>query len=158
MAVIPTAPERARNRDTHYPYRYDSYFHYLTGFQEPEAVLVIVADAAPRTILFCRERNAEREIWDGFRHGPEGARERFGFDEAQPIAQLDEAMTRLARGPRRALVPRGRRPGVGRARDALAERGARQGARAAWPRRNSCTTCARRSTTCAWSRTRRSSR
>jgi len=95
VAVIPTSPERARNRDTHYPYRYDSYFHYLTGFQEPEAVLVIVADAAPRTILFCRERNAERETWDGFRHGPEGARERFGFDEAQPIAQLDEAMSAL---------------------------------------------------------------
>jgi len=95
VAVIPTSPERARNRDTHYPYRYDSYFHYLTGFQEPEAVLVIVADAAPRSILFCRERNAERETWDGLRHGPEGARERFGFDEAQPIAKLDEAMTAL---------------------------------------------------------------
>ncbi len=95
VAVIPTSPERARNRDTHYPYRYDSYFHYLTGFQEPEAVLVIVADAAPRSILFCRERNAERETWDGLRHGPEGARERFGFDEAQPIAKLDEAMGAL---------------------------------------------------------------
>jgi Xaa-Pro aminopeptidase len=95
VAVIPTAPERARNRDTHYPYRYDSYFHYLTGFQEPEAVLVIVADAAPRSILFCRERNAERETWEGLRHGPEGARERFGFDEAQPMAKLDETMSAL---------------------------------------------------------------
>jgi len=95
VAVIPTSPERARNRDTHYPYRYDSYFHYLTGFQEPEAVLVIVADPAPRSILFCRERNAERESWDGFRHGPEGARERFGFDEAQPMAKLDETMSAL---------------------------------------------------------------
>jgi Xaa-Pro aminopeptidase len=97
IAVIPTAPERARNRDTHYPYRYDSYFYYLTGFQEPESVLVIVADAAtgPRSILFCRERNPERETWDGFRHGPQGARERFGFDEAQPIARLDEAMAAL---------------------------------------------------------------
>jgi len=95
VAAIPTSPERARNRDTHYPYRYDSYFHYLTGFQEPEAVLVIVADAAPRSILFCRERNPERETWDGFRHGPEGARERFGFDEAQPIAKLDETMSAL---------------------------------------------------------------
>jgi Xaa-Pro aminopeptidase len=95
VAVIPTAPERARNRDTHYPYRYDSYFHYLTGFQEPEAVLVIVADAAPRSILFCRERHPERETWDGFRHGPEGARERFGFDEALPIGRLDEAMPAL---------------------------------------------------------------
>ena len=95
VAVIPTAPERARNRDTHYPYRYDSYFYYLTGFQEPEAALVLVADPQPRSILFCRERSLEREIWDGFRHGPEGARERFGFDEAHPIAALDGAMPAL---------------------------------------------------------------
>ncbi len=95
VAVIPTAPERARNRDTHYPYRYDSYFYYLTGFQEPGSVLVIVADPQPRSILFCRERNLEREIWDGLRHGPEGARERFGFDEAQPTAALDDAMPAL---------------------------------------------------------------
>jgi Xaa-Pro aminopeptidase len=95
VAVIPTAPERTRNRDTHYPYRYDSYFYYLTGFQEPEAVLVLVADPQPRSILFCRERSVEREIWDGFRHGPEGARERFGFDEAHPIAALDDAMPAL---------------------------------------------------------------
>ena len=95
VAVIPTAPERARNRDTHYPYRYDSYFYYLTGFREPEAVLVLVADPQPRSILFCRERSPEREIWEGFRHGPEGARERFGFDEALPIAALDDAMPAL---------------------------------------------------------------
>jgi Xaa-Pro aminopeptidase len=95
IAVLPTAPERLRNRDSHYPYRHDSYFYYLTGFAEPEAVLVIVAGETPKSILFCRERNVEREIWDGFRHGPEGARERFGFDEAQPIGALDEAMARL---------------------------------------------------------------
>jgi Xaa-Pro aminopeptidase len=95
VAVVPTAPERLRNRDSHYPYRYDSYFHYLTGFEEPEAVLVLVADATPRSILFCRERSLEREIWDGHRHGPEGARERFGFDEAQPIGALDDAMPAL---------------------------------------------------------------
>jgi Xaa-Pro aminopeptidase len=95
VAVIATAPERPRNRDTHYPYRHDSYFYYLTGFPEPEAVLVLAGGAAPRAILFCRERSAEREIWDGFRHGPEGARERFGFDEAHPIAALDEKMTAL---------------------------------------------------------------
>ena len=95
VAVIPTAPERPRNRDSVYPYRFDSYFHYLTGFGEPEAVLVLVAGAAPKSILFCREKNAEREVWDGFRHGPEAAREAFGFDEAHPIAMLDEMMTKL---------------------------------------------------------------
>ncbi|HJS38317.1 MAG TPA: aminopeptidase P N-terminal domain-containing protein [Burkholderiales bacterium] len=95
IAVVPTAPERARNRDSHYPYRHDSYFYYLSGFAEPEAVLVLAGGAKPRTILFCRERDPEREIWDGFRHGPAGARERFGFDEAHPIAELDTHMTTL---------------------------------------------------------------
>ncbi len=95
VAVIPTAPERARNRDSHYPYRYDSYFYYLTGFREPEAALVLAGGAEPRALLYCREKNPAREIWDGFRHGPEGARERFGFDEAHPIAALDEAMPAL---------------------------------------------------------------
>ncbi len=95
VAIIPTAPERIRNRDSHYPFRFDSYFHYLTGFPEPEAVLVIVAGEAPRALLFCREKDPEREIWDGFRHGPEAARERFGVDEAHPIAKLDELVPTL---------------------------------------------------------------
>ena len=95
VAVLPTAPERIRNRDTHYPYRYDSHFYYLTGFAEPEAVLVLVADAKPRSLLFCREKNEERETWDGFRFGPQGASERFGFDEAYPISQLDAKLAEL---------------------------------------------------------------
>jgi Xaa-Pro aminopeptidase len=95
VALIPTAPERIRNRDTHFPYRFDSHFYYLSGFSEPEAALVIVAGPTPKTLLFCRERNEEREIWDGFRYGPEAARERFAFDEAHPIEQLDEAMAVL---------------------------------------------------------------
>jgi Xaa-Pro aminopeptidase len=60
VAIVPTAPERVRNRDSHFPYRFDSYFYYLTGFREPEAVLVIVAGERPRSVLFCRERNPER--------------------------------------------------------------------------------------------------
>ena len=95
VAIIPTAPERVRNRDSHFPYRFDSYFYYLTGFREPEAVLVIVAGEPPRSVLFCRERNAEREVWDGFRHGPDGARADFGFDEAHPVARLDELLPGL---------------------------------------------------------------
>ena len=95
VAVLPTAPERVRNRDTHYPYRYDSHFYYLTGFAEPEAVLVIVAGAQPKSLLFCREKNEERETWDGFRFGPAAAQERFGFDEAHPIALLDAKLAEL---------------------------------------------------------------
>ncbi len=92
VAIIPTAPERVRNRDAHFPYRFDSYFYYLTGFREPEAVLVIAAGDQARSILFCRERNPEREVWDGFRYGPEGARADFGFDEAHSVTRLDELM------------------------------------------------------------------
>ncbi len=95
VAVLPTAPERIRNRDAHYPYRFDSYFHYLTGFTEPESVLVVVAGDPVRSILFCREKNEEREIWDGFRHGPAGAREKFGFDETYPVSELDARMPDL---------------------------------------------------------------
>ena len=95
VAVVPTAPERTRNRDSYYPYRFDSYFYYLTGFAEPEAVLVLVAGEKPRSILFCREKHEERETWDGFRYGPQAARERFGVDEAQPFGQLDDAVAAL---------------------------------------------------------------
>lgn len=91
VAVLATAPERLRNRDSHYPYRFDSHFYYLTGFAEPEAVLVLHG-ASGRSILFCRARDPEREIWDGFRHGPQAAREAFGFDEAWPIGELDQRL------------------------------------------------------------------
>jgi Xaa-Pro aminopeptidase len=95
VAVIPTAPERTRNRDAHFPYRFDSHFYYLTGFPEPESVFVLVAGEKTRSLLFCREKNLDREIWDGFRHGPDAAREVFGFDEAYPIGKLDEMMPDL---------------------------------------------------------------
>jgi Xaa-Pro aminopeptidase len=95
IAVIPTAPEVLRNGDAHYSYRFDSHFHYLTGFDEPEAVLVLIAGVVPQSILFCRAKDMEREIWDGFRHGPDGAKEKFGFDDAFPIAQLDDKLTGL---------------------------------------------------------------
>ena len=95
VAIVPTAPERARNRDSHYPYRFDSYFYYLTGFNEPEAVFVLVGGSEPRSLLFCRNKDVEREIWEGLRYGPEAAREAFALDGAYPIASLDEEMPQL---------------------------------------------------------------
>jgi Xaa-Pro aminopeptidase len=95
VVVVPTAVEAIRNRDAHYPYRFDSYFYYLTGFAEPEAVLVLVGGDQPRSILFCRDKDLEREIWDGFRYGPDAAREDFGFDEAYSISRLDELVPQL---------------------------------------------------------------
>lgn len=100
LALIPTAPEVARNRDSLFPYRSDSYFHYVSGFPEPEALVAIVAgrdgSGSDRHLLFCRDKNEEREIWDGFRYGPDAAREIFGFDEAHPIGELDKMLPDLA--------------------------------------------------------------
>ena len=95
IAIVPTAPERVRNRDSQYLYRFDSYFYYLCGFREAEAVLVLVAGAEAQSILFCREKNLERETWDGFRYGPDAAKVAFGVDAAYPIGQLDEMLPAL---------------------------------------------------------------
>lgn len=96
IAVILTAPEILRNRDSHYPYRWDSYFYYLTGFAEPQAALVLrVSEGCTESILFCREKNQEREIWDGRRFGPSAARSQFGFDRSFAIGELDQQMTAL---------------------------------------------------------------
>lgn len=95
VAVVPTAAEQARNRDSQYPYRYDSYFYYLTGFPEPEAVLVLIAGDNGRSILFCRDKDVERETWDGFRYGLERAREEFHFDESHSISELDALLPKL---------------------------------------------------------------
>ena len=77
IAIIPTSPERVRSRDGHYPYRFDSYFYYLTGFSEPDAVLVMILGndiSETREILFCQDKDIEHEIWNGFRYGPESAK------------------------------------------------------------------------------------
>lgn len=96
VAILPTAHEMTRNSDNSFPFRHDSYFYYLSGFTEPEAVLVLVADGnTQRSILFCREKNLEREIWDGFRFGPVAAQTQFGFDAAFPIEALDAEMPAL---------------------------------------------------------------
>ncbi|WP_050477439.1 Xaa-Pro aminopeptidase [Herbaspirillum rhizosphaerae] len=97
VAIIPTAHEVMRNRDADYPYRHDSYFYYLSGFTEPEAVIVLIAGpgAESRSILFCRDKNLEREIWDGYRFGPDAARAQFGFDEAFATDTLNKEMPQL---------------------------------------------------------------
>ncbi len=96
VAVVFTAPEALRNRDSEYPYRWDSYFYYLTGFPEPQAALVMTVTAQEtQSQLFCRDKNPEREIWDGYRFGPPAAAQRFGFDAAHSISELDEKMPAL---------------------------------------------------------------
>ena len=93
VAIIPTSRETIRNRDTHHPFRFDSNFWYLTGFEEPDAVLVLLISDTPQSLLFCRSKNVERELWEGFRFGPDAARECFAFDNAFPLESLDEVIT-----------------------------------------------------------------
>lgn len=96
IAVLPAAPTRVRNNDVDYNYRQDSDFHYLTGFDEPESVAVLAPGREQgEYILFVRERNPEREIWDGKRAGPDGAVKEHGADEAYPIGKLDEILPGL---------------------------------------------------------------
>ncbi|WP_058569782.1 aminopeptidase P N-terminal domain-containing protein [Xylella fastidiosa] len=99
IVVLPAAPERVRSRDTHYPYRQDSDFWYLCGFPEPDAVLVLVPGRCHgQVLLFCRERDPEREAWDGSRAGYDGAIEQYGMDDAYPIDDLDEILPGLLEG------------------------------------------------------------
>ncbi|WP_415916358.1 aminopeptidase P N-terminal domain-containing protein [Xanthomonas arboricola] len=109
ILILPAAPERVRSHDTHYPYRQDSDFWYLSGFPEPEAVLVLVPGRKHgEAILFCRERDAEREAWDGPREGQEGAVERYGMDDAYPIDDVDEILPGLLEGRSRVYYHFGR--------------------------------------------------
>ena len=93
IAIIPTAPERPRNRDTDFLYRHDSYFYYLTGFAEPNAWLVLTGDG--KSTLFCQPKDLEREIWDGIRLGPEAAPAALGVDEAWSVDELDARLPKL---------------------------------------------------------------
>jgi len=96
IAVLPAAPERIRNNDVCYNFRQDSDFHYLTGFGEPEAVAVLIPGRAQgEFVMFVRERNRTREIWDGRRAGPEGAQKQHRADDAFPIGDLDDILPGL---------------------------------------------------------------
>lgn len=109
ILVVAAAPERIRSRDTHYPYRQDSDFWYLTGFAEPDAVLVLVPGRRHgESLLFCRERDPEREAWDGPRVGPEGAVDTLGMDDAYPIDDIDDILPGLIEGRSRVYYHLGR--------------------------------------------------
>lgn len=99
IAIIATAPVRQRNRDVDYIFRPDSDFIYLTGFEEPEAVAVLIPGRSQgEFIIFCRERNPEMETWDGYRAGLEGAQEIYGADDSFPITDIDDILPGLMEG------------------------------------------------------------
>ena len=108
MALVPAAALVTRNNDVEYPFRQNSDFYYLTGFDEPDAVMLIDPAATDEQyVLFVRPRDREREIWDGRRAGVEGARERFGADAAHPVSEFDGILRRRLVGRRVVYLPFG---------------------------------------------------
>jgi len=111
IAVLPSVPVANRNRDVDYSYRSDSSFHYLSGFDEPESVIVIIPGRPHgEYILFCRERDLSKEIWDGYRAGQEGAIEKFGADDSYPISDLDDILPGLLEGKEKVYYTMGSVP------------------------------------------------
>ncbi len=109
IAILPAAPERVRSRDTEYHYRQDSDFLYLSGFEEPQAVIALIPGREHGSfVMFVRERNREREIWDGYRAGPEGACEQFDADDAFPIDDIDDILPGLLEGRQRVYYAMGK--------------------------------------------------
>lgn len=93
--VVAAHPEYLRNDDVHYPYRQDSNMFYLTGWEEPQSVLILRPGLIPETVMFVRRRDAERETWDGFRYGPEGCEREFKIDKAYPIEEFEKMAPQL---------------------------------------------------------------
>ena len=111
IAILPTNPEQPRNRDVDFPFRPDSDFYYLTGFAEPEAVMVLAPGREHgEYLLFCRDRDPKMETWHGRRAGPEGAVERFGADDAFPIQDINEILPGLLESRERVFYTMGSAP------------------------------------------------
>ena len=109
IAIIPSAKEQVRSRDTHFSFRQDSDFFYLSGFCEPESVLVLIPGRRHgQFVVFCRERDKQMELWDGYRAGPEGVCARYGADDAFPIGDIDDILPGLIEGRERVYYSMGR--------------------------------------------------
>jgi len=111
VVIVRAAVHKIRNNDVRYPYRQDSDFLYLSGFSEPEAMIVLLPEGkASRSILFCRERDPHREMWDGLMTGTDGAVEQFGFDKAYPISEVAQRLPKMLHGRERIYYDLGKDP------------------------------------------------
>lgn len=109
IAIVPAARERTRNRDVEYPFRQDSDFFYLSGFAEPDAVLVLLPGRKHgQYVIFCRDRDPAMELWNGYRAGPEGVCAEYGADDAFPIDDIDDILPGLIEGRERVYYAMGR--------------------------------------------------
>ncbi|WP_207061598.1 Xaa-Pro aminopeptidase [Motiliproteus sp. SC1-56] len=106
VLLVPAATLKYRNRDAEYGFRQNSDFLYLTGFNEPDALLVLLpGKSGGEVVLFCQPRDPEKEVWTGYRPGPEGAMQRFGMDRAFSLEQLDDELPQLLQGRSRIYCP-----------------------------------------------------
>lgn len=111
VVIVRAAAPKIRNNDAHYPYRQDSDFLYLSGFSEPDAMLVLLPEEkGGRSIMFCRPRERQREMWDGVMAGTEGATEQYGFDQAFPMAEMEKRLPALMHGRERVFYDLGKDP------------------------------------------------
>ncbi|KRO95607.1 MAG: Xaa-Pro aminopeptidase [Proteobacteria bacterium] len=111
IAIIASAPEKVRSRDTHYPYKQNVTLSYLSGFPEPESVMALIPGRPQgEVILFCRDKDPLRETWDGYREGPNGAVANFGADDAFPISDIDDILPGLLEGKDRLYYAIGKDP------------------------------------------------
>jgi len=109
VVIVRAAFHKVRNNDVYYPYRQDSDFLYLSGFSEPESMIVLLPGGKEgRSILFCRERDAHREMWDGQMAGTEGAVNQYGFDEAFPISEVEQRLPQMLHGRERVYCDLGK--------------------------------------------------
>jgi len=110
--ILTAAPESVRNASVQHPYRQDSNFYYLTGFEEPESIFVFRPGMTPETVLFVRKKNIERETWDGFRFGPDATQTEFRMDKTYPIEEFDHMAPQLLKGVEKLYYRRFKNPHV----------------------------------------------
>ena len=105
VAILFAHPEQVRNNDALHPYRQDSSFYYLTGFTEPECVVVLNANSPSPFTMFVREKDPTRELWDGFRYGTEGTTQHFAANKVYPMTELHKQLPELLKNAEKIYFP-----------------------------------------------------
>ena len=108
VAIIVNSKESVRNKDCHYPFRSDSNFHYLSGFPEPETIVMIFGGKNPKSIIFCQPKDEIKEVWNGYIYGPKQASKEFLFDEGYPLAEAQKLIPKFIKSKKIFLLPSSR--------------------------------------------------
>ena len=108
VAIVANAKESIRNKDCHYPFRSDSTFHYLSGFPEPETIIVIIGGKNPKSIIFCQPKDKIKEVWNGYIYGPKQASKEFLFDGGYPLDEAQKLIPKFIKSKKIFLLPSSR--------------------------------------------------